>query len=487
MTKEVKIAIFFLAFAIVVPLGIWMYARSPRFRPAVLMTLILGTMYPGSAVTAINLISLEWYRGTTRGLEICYLDWLSLILLFGQRLRKDRPQKFFIPAGFGPMVVYIVYVLFTLLTQNPMIFGTFEFAKILRGLICYVAVANVIEGPKQARTVVTALSIAMLWQGYLGVTQRYLGGRNRVPGSFDHANSLSIYCILGGVILFAIFMSNEKLKVRLPAVMGGALAAVAVILTQSRTGFVCVVGLSALCFIACGILKPTVRNVAILVAVLAVGGGIIAKSWKTISGRMAENANEVTDDPTEGRGYYFNLAKLIVKDHPMGCGLNNWSYYVTNIYGGKLGMEYNPYKSLTAAPDQEVPYGSKDLAQAAPGHSLMALTVGELGYPGLFLFAIVWLRWFSITGMFLFKRKEDICSRLGLGIFFALLGAFNQSQTEWEFRQTAPFFMVHILMGTAAALLKLRQEETSKAKKAVVAPKAPVPAALPAAPSSPAS
>lgn len=48
-------------------------------------------------------------------------------------------------------------------------------------------------------------------------------------------------------------------------------------------------------------------------------------------------------------------------------------------------------------PDGPIRAGSNvDAAQAPPGHSLFLITLGETGWPGVFLFAIVWLRWFKM-------------------------------------------------------------------------------------------
>ena len=61
---------------------------------------------------------------------------------------------------------------------------------------------------------------------------------------------------------------------------------------------------------------------------------------------------------------------------------------------------------------------------------------GELGYPGLVLFLILWFRWFQIGGSFLFSRSPDPMRRIGIGIFFGVCGIFLQSLTEWVFRHS---------------------------------------------------
>jgi len=82
------------------------------------------------------------------------------------------------------------------------------------------------------------------------------------------------------------------------------------------------------------------------------------------------------------------------------------------------------------------PESNVDMPQAAPAHSLGALTLGELGIPAFALLTFLWLRWFQKGGSFLWKRTADPMRRMGVGIFFSLAGIFLQSLTEWVFRET---------------------------------------------------
>src|SRR5438105_2005881 len=81
-----------------------------------------------------------------------------------------------------------------------------------------------------------------------------------------------------------------------------------------------------------------------------------------------------------GRGYYIRVAAAIAEDRWFGVGLNNWSYWVSQKYGPMLGYRFVPYRGMDKDPSLVIPPGSNvDEAQAAPAHSLAALTVGELG------------------------------------------------------------------------------------------------------------
>ena len=176
-----------------------------------------------------------------------------------------------------------------------------------------------------------------------------------------------------------------------------------------------------------------------LVSVLCVAGAI-GYSWKTIEKRLVEETNfqDELDPDNLGRGSYLRLAKLIIEDRFWGVGLNNWSWAVTNEYQEKDNpkIKYRPYLNTEDMPDLNPMY-KQETAQAAPAHNLGALTIGELGWVGLALFTIVWLRWFDMGQRFLWRRSPEMMHRMGTGIFFAICAVFLQSLTEWEVSATA--------------------------------------------------
>jgi hypothetical protein len=108
-------------------------------------------------------------------------------------------------------------------------------------------------------------------------------------------------------------------------------------------------------------------------------------------------------------------------------------------------------------PDGPIPANSNiDDPQAPPGHSLYAITLGETGWPGVILFAWVWLCWLWMAGSFFARRSSAFRSRFGVGVFFSLVGAFLQNISEWEYRQTPLLFLLHILLGALAAVYPAR-------------------------------
>jgi O-antigen ligase len=159
------------------------------------------------------------------------------------------------------------------------------------------------------------------------------------------------------------------------------------------------------------------------------------------------------------------MAETIAADRLWGVGLNNWSYWVSNKYGPKLGYHFNPYKGTDREPSYKIRPDVKNIddPQAAPAHNLAALTAGELGIPGLVLFLLLWARWFYLGFTFLLRRSTEAMKRIPVGIFFGCLGIFLQSLTEWVFRQSPIYYIFHIMMGMLATLVVARKLERRQA------------------------
>jgi hypothetical protein len=228
--------------------------------------------------------------------------------------------------------------------------------------------------------------------------------------------------------------------------------AVGSVLTVSRAG-VPIFGFVMLATAAfCISWRITFKKVLVTGLIGLCVAGLLFKTWNSLKARYAEASlqDEYLDDQQEGRGYYLRLAKVIVRDRFLGVGLNNWSYWVSKKYGVMVGRQYDDYDALhTTEPSSETVDNS---IWAAPAHNLAALTVGELGVPGLMIFALLWARWFQMGLPFLFQRNADPMNRLGIGLFFCICGIFLQSVTEWVFRQSHIFFTFNILIGTLASL-----------------------------------
>ncbi len=416
----------------------------------------------------VNFVSRDFYRGTTRGFEFSLVDILSISLLFSALLlpRKGQSRGYW-PASFGLMLLFFAYACFNVGIADPRLFGLFELSKMVRGLTIFLAVAFFIRGERELRLFLLGLGLIISYEGILALKQRYIYGLHRVPGSVDDSNSLSVLLCSTAPIFVAAINSQIPKWLKGLSAAAIALACVGVILTISRMGVIIISTVLVGATIATISYRLTARKVIIgtVIVLAAVGAG--AKSWKTLQSRFkgTDLSQEYGNNRSLGRGYYIRVAEAIIQDQFFGVGLNNWSYWVSEKYGPHLGYHFVHYKGTDIEPSTVIPPDSNvDEAQAAPAHSLAALTAGELGIPGLVLFTILWIRWFQMAASFLWQRTTDPLRRIGVGIFFALTGLFLQSLTEWVFRHSPIYYVVNINLGVLASLCHLKRE----AKRAAI-------------------
>jgi hypothetical protein len=422
----------------------------------------------------VNFVSREWYRGTSRGFEFSILDILSISLLVSAVLFPRRGEsRGYWPASLGLMMLSFLYACANVAAANPKLFGLFELFKMARGLILFLAVAFYVRSEREVRLLFFALAALVCFEGLLALKQRYLDGISRVPGTIDDSNSLSVFCCMTAPVLVAAVNSRLSASLKSLCAAGIALASIAEILTISRAGVVILASMLAGAAAVTASYRLSPRKIAVCCLIALAAAGVTAKSWKTLRERFQSSTleQEYGHHHNLGRGYYLRVAAAIVDDHWFGIGLNNWSYRVSNEYGPRLGYRFVPYRGTDKEPSDVIPSGSNvDEAQAAPAHCLAALTAGKLGIPGLFLLALLWLRWVQMAASFLWKRIPKPAHRLGVGIFFGFGGIFLQSLTEWVFRQSPIFYVFHVLLGTLAGRYYMKRARRTSAVKIIEAP-----------------
>jgi hypothetical protein len=371
------------------------------------------------------------------------------------------------------MLVFFLYAGVSVIFSQPQVYGVFELSKMVRGLLIFLAAALYVRSPRELGILVLALCCAACFEGALALKQRLIGGIDRVPGSLDHENSLSMYLCLVSPIFVAAATSSLPRRLRVLSAVAIGAASLTIVMTISRAGVpifaLVMLGTTAFCM-SWRVTPKKLLATALVVLCIA---GLFFKTWDSLKERYAEASlkDEYLDDQEEGRGYYLRLAKVIMEDQFFGVGLNNWSYWVSKKYGAMVGRPYDDYDDLHGTkPDEQA---MEDLVWAAPAHNLAALTVGELGVPGLILFTLLWGRWFQMGLRFLFKRTPEAMHRLGIGLFFCLGGIFLQSLTEWTFRQTHILLTFNVLVGTLASLCYARRHAREQPVEATVFHKLP--------------
>jgi O-antigen ligase len=457
---EDKYFVFFTGVLVFVPIGIVVARSNPRVLNLVFFALIFGTTQPEALFglpTDINFLSREWYRGSTRGIEISYLDLLALILLFSSlSVRAHQRIPLGRPPGFGILKAYFMWALLTvLIVSEPKIFGVFELTKIFRAMLIFFAVWAFMRSEDQVRLFVYALVIVVFYEAAVALQHRYIFGIHRISGTLGHPNSLSMYCLQIFPFMMSVWFAHDVSgRLRKLCLLASVLIAGVIILTISRTGIASLAVLAFLTILLNVRSRWSARNFGIVALIVVTGTVMAYRSWDSLSSRFVgfEIENEYLSEEGD-RGSYFRKGMPALADNPVfGVGLNNWSYWITNRYGAESATDYYPYD----------PYPSTDSApfsnrQEAPAHNLYLITAVELGWIGFVLLVALFGRWLYISGSGWRKFDGGFLDRVRLGAFLSLCGVLMQSMTEWEFRQTSLFFMGHITMSVAAFIYHKRK------------------------------
>ena len=282
------------------------------------------------------------------------------------------------------MLIYFLFASFCVAVADPKIFGLFELSKMLRGFVMFLAAAFYLRTERELKIFLYALGTIVCYEGLSALTERYYWGIHRVYGTIDDSNSLSMYLCTTAPVFVAVITSKCSAYLKALGAAAIGLSFIGVILTISRAGLIGDADHAVRPprwppFLIESHCKKAVMTLLVLLAM----GGALAKAWKTIGARFAGDSlkNEYSGTKHEqNRGYYIRIATAIAQDSWFGVGPNNWSYWVSNKYGPRLGWYFIPYLDTDQMPGQKVPPGRNiDDPQAAPAHSLPALTVGEMG------------------------------------------------------------------------------------------------------------
>jgi len=425
----------------------------------------------------VNFFSKAWYRGTTRGIQISLIEMLAFGLLLGCWIgRRGGERRLFWPGSLGLILLYFVFAGVSVVASEPKIFGVFELSNIFASILVFLASAVYVRSRREWAVLVVALGCAVGFEGAWAVRQHFVLGVERAVGTLDHANSLSMYFCLTAPLLVAVACSGWPRGLRWFCGVCSALASAGLLLTYSRAGIPVFAAVVIGTILACASWRLTPGRLVVR-SLLALGAAaMVAACWSQLERRYSEStlSEEYLDPSVDGRGVYLRLSGAIAKEHFFGVGLNNWSYHVSRTYGPRLGFRFDDYDYLVSI------YGPSDIRVfansylAAPAHSLAALTLGELGVPGLLLFAVLWLRWLSMGLPFLLLPRDEPMRAMGVGILFCVCGIFGQSLTEWVYRQAPILFTFYILLGALASLAHARRQARLGERPIAVASAEPV-------------
>lgn len=339
------------------------------------------------------------------------------------RLRgSDRIKAYFHPAIAVPALFYLAAVAASALQATEVWFTLAQVFLEVQFLLLFFLVANLIRTWADLRVAFTTVAVCLLLEGLLMFFQYYAGfefhafgiyteasasevasAAARVSGTFSSPNIAATFLSVALATTLAGYLSDGRLVPRWLALSAFLIGLVALVMTQSRGGWIAAALSLSLLLVLALRRRISARAGMFLLSIILVLG--IASSTVILERFVIEDRGSAVS-----RIYHSRLALNIIGDYMLtGVGANNQSYFLVDD-------RYRPPELIGATP--------------AAIHNTYLAIWAELGIFGLLAF--LWLvtagGWCALSA---FVRTRDQYAAIALiGLLAALVAYLVGVLTE---------------------------------------------------------
>jgi hypothetical protein len=428
-----------IAFACGPPLLLYVLRRLPSARRLAL----LGLVGLATVVIDVNLSFHPSYRGMSRGFDIGLLDIYALGLLFFLASQARRvgfswlpPRKpgvtspvVAVPHALPALLAFAAWAAVTLIVARVPLFGAMDLAKLVRGIVLFWIVVNLVRDEGMAREIPLYIAVFVGIECAM-VAMQHLRGVYMPSGTFEHKNSLELALNLVLPVLLMQALSGRRRQLLMLLLYGGG--ALAVILSRSRTGWFTLAAVSVI-VVAYSLVRSFLAHsrgrLRLQMAVLALMGAlavpVLAKSADGIVERFSSDAEISMDFRHRNNA----IATELVAEHPFGVGLNN---YVVEL-DGPLGRTLDPVDRTVA-------------------HHLYLLVAAETGLIGLSLLVVAFLVFILLGMRTAFAGRTDHARDISFALLLGFAAALIHSFMESDLLRGHTWFVTCIVLGMLVAL-----------------------------------
>jgi hypothetical protein len=408
------------------PLGRWLRGRRD-LQP--IFATVLGFL-PFFNEIHVNLISMEHYRGDSRGIEVTLMDLLVLSLLFCfPPSRQGAPYR-------ALRVVYLAAVLVSATQAESSLYALFGIWKLLRMYLLVAVVAMACRDTRAAPALIRGMTLGAIYQFFQVVYQRYGLHMYQTPGVFAHQNTLGMALNLVLPVCLARVLAQPRERLSIAALATGVAT---LIMSLSRGAMATFVVSSGLIYLLSAARRLTARKLAVAVLGVFFVSLLLLKAADSIARRF-ETAPE---ESGLARVEFNEAAARMLDSSPLGVGINQFSL--------ELGHQPRGFSSGVV-------------------HNIYWLTAAELGYFGLAAFLALMAAPLLQALRYGWTTRGDIRGDELLGFGVGLLAMCAQGWLEWAWRQTPLsylFWLVLALVGSTVRQLRAERRSVLKAAAAL--------------------
>ena len=451
-----KYAAFAVALMAGVPAMAGFAMSSEKRRALLLAILVFAPVLADSG--GINFLSVEHYRGPDRGFEVTVTDLVALALGI-VLVSKHSARLRWAPFNTGPMAA--LFGLAVVSTVNGALpeFGVFTLFKAVRLYVTFWVVANSLRTGVPLEACRQGFTAAALYMTFFCVKQKYLFHMYRVNGPFDHSNGIPLYAnlVIPALLVWAVGDTRLGRRDALLSLAGALGLVFSVVATQSRAGLVLAGGIlvAALAAARWKAPSPRVSAAGAFVLVAMVLGGAMA------AGTIVKRFKEAPEASEEARKEFNRAAELMAHDRWTGVGLNNFSRVLTDV------PRYRDFLVVMAVEEE-----------GGVAHHIYWLTAAELGFPALFVFGLVLVR-FAVLALRQGIRGRGLEGALALAFFLGMAALHLQGLLEWGLRITPITFQFTLCVAVVVGLVEQSRHDPAAATGQSAPVEAPGPVPVP--------
>ena len=388
--------------------------------------------------------SIASWPGYVKGWEFGLIDVFALACLIGvPKSRASLPFKY-------PFLAYIAAASISVLLAPNFTIALAYPLQLARVFLVFAAVARLSASPLGLKVILQGLFVGLSVQAAIAIWSR-LGGAIQTGGSFGHQNLLGFVSHLVFIPAFALLLSGLWTRWAIVGLISGAIV---VVLTVSRAT-VAFAGVALVVTYLVSVLSASSsRKIGVGLATVALIGLSFPIIQYSFERRFATQGNIAFNAPDEEREAFELAAKTMIADHPLGVGANHYVVVVnTQGYASRAGVGWGT--------------GSR----ATNVHNSFLLMQAETGYLGLLtIFLLLGTAAFSSL-VHAFRARGSPQSDLLIGIFGALFAITLHSFYEWMLVTHQAQYLLGVILGVAAGLIRQLKAGTQIAERPFAAAK----------------
>lgn len=438
--SHLKYIIFFATLFIGVPLGYFLSLKFPKVEKVIFFLMMFFTV----RMEDINFVSRESFRLTSRGFEIGLVD-ICTFIIFLLILKRRRSFHIHLPSGSWLYFLYFSLSAISIFNAAVPLFSWFELWKMTRMFLYFYVVYNYVNSFEQFNDFMLGVAAVTVYIFIEVMKQKYWEGRFQSFGPFPHQNSLVMYSIVLGSLIFSFLLNKKDISFVGFSLwlLLFAMTSVSIISTLSRAGLVLyamsiviVLGLSFMSGV-------TSKKITVTVLLIIVSLAIMARAWNSISERF----NTAPAESAIVRRDLVLAAVKMANDKPLGIGLNNFGIKINPPW------QYSNHIEMHNPDDEDEQNGLVE--------TIYLMIAAESGWHTLAVFL-------GFIFFFFFRNVQNMLSYRGtdyqyfaIGLTGGLLAIYLESTLEWVLKQTNNFYQLMLMFAMIMVMTKLEKRYRS--------------------------